>query len=445
MSNAGEHNYMETGDAEARTMAESNGVNDTAIMIGDEQEIAYLIQGKLCQQAPTQSECSIFRVPNILRRHGENAFVPDVISIGPFHHGSKKLQAMEKCKLWYLHSLLNRAPTEKTSLQCFVEAVGSLEQHCRKCYAEEIDHNRKKFVEMMVVDGCFIIQFLRKDNKSDDEQDKEDPVFSTSWMRWQIVTDLLLLENQLPWRVLDCLFNMTRPADDRGGSLIDLIEYSFPFIQASDKHSEQHKHLLDCLKNCLIGSCTMTQPDSGDWDPIPSAMELSQAGVKFKVGDEDNILNVTFKDGVLTIPTISIEDYTRPIFRNLIVFEQFDPRKDHKFTSYAVLLDNLVNSSKDVEVLKQEGILDISASKEDIASFLDRLYNDTGFQDFLYADVYSEVNGFCKHRWNRWKVILKRDYFTNPWTAMSVIAAVLLLGFSFLQTFYAVLSYYRTF
>ncbi|KAB1217343.1 hypothetical protein CJ030_MR4G020978 [Morella rubra] len=281
MSNAGEHNSMEAGDAEACTMVESNEGNDTAIKIGDEKEIASLIQGKLCQKAPTPSQCSIFRVPNILRRHSENAFVPEVISIGPFHHG---------------------------------KAIGSLEQHCRECYAEEIDLNREKFVEMMVVDGCFIIEFFRKDYKSDDEQDEEHPLFSTSWMRSQIVTDLLLLENQLPWRVLDCLFNMTRPDDDDGGSIIDLIVYSFPFIQASDNHSEQHKHLLDCLKNCVIGSCTIEQPDCCDWDPIPSAIEQSQAGVKFKVGEENNILNVTFKDGVLTIQTIRIEDYSRQIF-----------------------------------------------------------------------------------------------------------------------------------
>jgi hypothetical protein len=69
---------------------------------------------------------------------------------------------MEKIKLWYLHCLLNRAPTRETTLECFVEAIGRIEQECRACYAGEIGFVEKEFIEMMVVDGCFIIEFFRK-------------------------------------------------------------------------------------------------------------------------------------------------------------------------------------------------------------------------------------------------------------------------------------------
>jgi hypothetical protein len=89
-------------------MAKMSSSNQTSITIRDiVTEVTSSIQGKLCQKSPIPSKCSIFRVPDRLRRYNEKAFEPELVSIGPFHHGKEKLQAMEKIKLWYLHCLLN--------------------------------------------------------------------------------------------------------------------------------------------------------------------------------------------------------------------------------------------------------------------------------------------------------------------------------------------------
>jgi len=90
-------------------MAKTSSSNQTSITIRDiVTEVTSSIQGKLCQKSPLiPSKSSIFRVPDRLRRHNEKAFEPELVSIGPFHHGKEKLQAMEKIKLWYLHCLLN--------------------------------------------------------------------------------------------------------------------------------------------------------------------------------------------------------------------------------------------------------------------------------------------------------------------------------------------------
>jgi hypothetical protein len=101
-------------------LAGASGSNQTCISnFRDVAEVVSSIRGKLCQKSPIPS-CSIFRVPNKLRRHNEKAFEPELISIGPFHHGKEKLQPMQKIKLWYLHCFLNRAPTKETNLECFV-------------------------------------------------------------------------------------------------------------------------------------------------------------------------------------------------------------------------------------------------------------------------------------------------------------------------------------
>ncbi|ONI17383.1 hypothetical protein PRUPE_3G155700, partial [Prunus persica] len=114
-------------------------------------------------ESPLADQTCIYRVPHKLFRHNEEAFVPSLVSIGPYHHGEKKLQAMEEMKLWYLHCLIERKPNQNTSLEKFVTEIRSMEQFCRDCYEEKFDHMSSNiFVEMMVVDGCFIIELFRK-------------------------------------------------------------------------------------------------------------------------------------------------------------------------------------------------------------------------------------------------------------------------------------------
>jgi len=291
-------------------MAKTSSSNQTSITIRDiVTEVTSSIQGKLCQKSPIPSKCSIFRVPDRLRKHNEKAFEPELVSIGPFHHGKEKLQAMEKIKLWYLHCLLDRAPTTRTTLKCFVEAIGIIEQECRACYAEEILVPEKDFIEMLVVDGCFILELFRK-GSGQVQPDIEDPVFYMPWMKWRISNDVKLLENQLPWRVLDCLFYLTKSHAEET-SLPNLVLSSYGCIWPP-RDDLKHDHILDCLRNSAIGASivkpapkTLQRNLITSMGQIPSVIELVQAGVKFKAGDRKNSpLDVTFKDGVMTIPPL---------------------------------------------------------------------------------------------------------------------------------------------
>jgi hypothetical protein len=184
-------------------------------------------------------------------------------------------------------------------------------------------------------DGCFIIEFFRKASE-EVRRDKEDPIFNTSWMAWEITNDLFLLENQLPWCVLDCLFNLTQSNAERR-SLLNLLS-SFPLhvLRTRDDHQIQYKHLvLDCLLTSFAETYTVTQADHLSFlkvDPIPSVNELLKVGVRFETRYEENSLNVTFRDGVMTVPRTKVSDITDCIFVNLVAFEHCDPSKVHKIT-----------------------------------------------------------------------------------------------------------------
>ncbi|CAL8171917.1 unnamed protein product [Prunus armeniaca] len=451
-SNVSEHSMMQIRDEDRRydVIAENNGNMATLSENRNAVElIVSSIRGRIQQQPPRPACSCIFRIPNVLRRHNEKAFVPDLISIGPFHHGEKDLQAMEEIKLWYLHCLLDRNPTSETSLENLVEAIKSMEQQCRECYEERIDMSSEKFVEMMVVDGCFIIELFRK-WAEEVPRNKDDPVFYTGWMQSALTKDLLLLENQLPWKVVDCLFHHTKEKDEPESKALLLLALKFfgLFAFDQDPHADgplETEHLLDGIRNSLLASSPQAETHSY-WEPIPSVTELLQAGVEFKRSRNDtldNMLDITFENGVMEILPIEIGENAESLFRNLIAYEQCDPSITYcNFTSYAVILDNLINTSADADFLIQKKIVVTLLSKEDIACLFNRLYSDTVAGYFCYLKLTKNVNAYYQGRWHRWQTILRRDYFSNPWSIFSLAAALLILGFTFLQTLYSLLTNY---
>ncbi|CAN6539901.1 unnamed protein product [Malus baccata var. baccata] len=443
------------------------------------KNLASSIQGKLQQQSPLRSHHSIFRVPNVLRNDNERVYVPRLISIGPLHRGSK-LQTMEGIKLWYLHCLLQRDQTRKTGLEHFVEAIRDIEQDCRDSYEEQIDMSTDDFVEMLVVDGCFIIELFRK-SSGEVPTEEEDPVFHKSWMRTTLINDLLLLENQLPWRVLDRLFDLTRETsagNDNHTLSRSLPEITLQYFQKYSlgmhlldqvrliKHPTQvqtlqldiqhpwangasgSKHLLDFTRNCLIrsyGSDDAHEPLS--WSPIPSATELERSGVMLARGRKnDDMLNITFEHGVLRIPPIRVYKNGESLFRNLVAYEQCETTTGvSKYASYAVLLDHLIKSKEDVELLVKRGVIENFG--DDMAWPLNNLSNGIIVYNFTYRRIYEDLNKFCEILWNRWLGSLRaafRTYFRNPLELANFTGAVVIVTFlTFMQTVYSVASYYK--
>ncbi|KDP30965.1 hypothetical protein JCGZ_11341 [Jatropha curcas] len=198
----------------------------------------------------------------------------------------------------------------------------------------------------------------------------------------------------------------------------------------------QNKHLLDLHRNILLSGLEHTT--EGSYEPIPSVTELLQAGIKIEEGEKNKLMKIEFKNGVLRIPQIVILDYAELFFRNLIAYEQCDRNLRDKVTSYFYLLDNLINSSKDVDYLRERGIIVCYLSSEDVYGFFQGLYKNTHAQISLYSDLGREVTDYCQSHWPRWRATLARDYFSNPWSVISVIAAFIALVLTFLQTLYSI-------
>ncbi|KAK2650750.1 hypothetical protein Ddye_018239 [Dipteronia dyeriana] len=164
--------------------------NDTKIEIDELEEIlgaAY----KLKNIHEPVKQCSIYKVPRDLRNIDRKAYTPQVISIGPFHHGKHWLSEMENQKSKYMLEFLKREGVEKGAkkLKEFKGFIEEKEQIIRSYYQENSTLLSPEFVKMILRDAVFIIEFFLKNAKP---VEKRKFYFSldTTYVRAAITRDL---------------------------------------------------------------------------------------------------------------------------------------------------------------------------------------------------------------------------------------------------------------
>ncbi|KAH0992595.1 hypothetical protein GBA52_004078 [Prunus armeniaca] len=431
----------------------------------------------------------IFKVLQVLRRQNKEAYAPDVVSIGPYHssQGRKRLQLMKKVKQGYLEELL--LLMDSISFETLVERIvnfseqkkgdGSqssfigaelpglqmhrkdgrieFEKKAREFYAEPLEHlSSKDFIKMMVVDACFLVQLFRK-CLIVQRKDIDDPVFDMACMFQYVCHDILLLENQLPWFVLQCFYNVTLEKYPGVPSLPILILTGFTSLpplahnctsykkelrsrlkNLNDNGDDKTLHILDLKRTSIV---FRVRHESARFNLKTQLMHpataLSKTGIEFACPSEsDSIMEIGFVDGVFTIPQLEIGELTESLFRNLIALEQCYHGHSQQITSYAVLMDNLIASSKDMELLCEKKVLGNWLSAEDGSKFFNNLYNGTSLDKFYYGKLCTTVNQHYVSKWNRSVEEIKREKFSNPWKLFSFGLAIILLALTLWQTVY---------
>ena len=186
---------------------------------------------KVKEPAQWHPKCCIYRVPKKLRKVKEEAYTPKLTSIGPVHHNkelenTKEQENMESLKLRYFKEFFSRTWKGQEEFSIIVQ---DNEVDIRHCYAEEISLPEKEdFVKMILLDSIFIIElFLRTSTREIYEND--DYIISKTWLNEGIKHDLILLENQIPFFILDKLYHHIGTGTSTHNSFLNLAwNYFFP-------------------------------------------------------------------------------------------------------------------------------------------------------------------------------------------------------------------------
>ncbi|KAK6912621.1 Protein of unknown function DUF247, plant [Dillenia turbinata] len=392
-------------------------------------------------------ECCIYRVPETIALVNAKAYKPRLVSIGPFYHGLQKYQAMKEQKLHYLHAYLQRA---KLSMAQCVEAVRILEGKARSSYAEPIKLSSYDFAKMLLVDACFIIELFLRSCLG--EQENQDLVLKVPRLLYDLDHDLILLENQVPFFVLEEIYNLFHSISP--SSFPTMLELTFAYFSGYNKLNRKPqpefeiKHFTDLLRKFHIQLAPAPQfrrKRTENFKSLPRATELDVAGAMFETDSSPCWLDIWFVDNKkLKIPQLEIDDGLESLIRNLVAFEQCHcPKSEHYLGDYITFIKGLAKTPKDVDLLVRNGIIvNWLGDNEAVTNLLHSVCANivTSTSMFYYSGLCEELIAYCKKPWNSYKATLKRDYFKTPWRTAATIAAVVLLLLTCMQTITSIMS-----
>ncbi|RID75928.1 hypothetical protein BRARA_B02940 [Brassica rapa] len=422
----------------------------------------------------------IYRVPHYLQENDKKSYFPQTVSLGPYHHGKIHLMPMEHHKWRAVNKVMKR---NKQQIEMYIDAMKQLEEKSRACYQGAIYMSSNKFTQMLVLDGCFVLELFRGtvDGFPEIGYELNDPVFAMRGLMHSIQRDMIMLENQLPLFVLNRLLGLQSDTQNQTGIVAEVaVRFFKPLMPTSKAVTERDQlklmnwrrklvdngelHCLDVFHGSIFRTFqsstrtpyqttrrymsfrNMSMVDKRQQQLIHCVTELREAGVKFRRKKTNELWDIGFKNGYLEIPKLLIHDGTKSLFSNLIAFEQCHIQSSHNITSYIIFMDNLINSSEDVSYLHHCGIIEHwLGSDSEVADLFNRLCKEVVFdpQDSYLSQLSSEVNRYYSRKWNSLKATLRHKYFNNPWAYFSFFAAVTLLVFTFSQSFYAIYAYYK--
>ncbi|KAK9929520.1 hypothetical protein M0R45_026616 [Rubus argutus] len=219
------------------------------------------------------------------------------------------------------------------------------------------------------------------------------------------------------------------------------------------KEKEEEKGTTAANQSLCISLrlCPKTEGKKYKDTTAPSISKLHLAGVKFKVAGvkskvetstTKNLFDIKFVNGILYIPELKTEDSTELILRNLIAFEQCTFDKNY-ISDYVSIMDEFLDTSKDVELLVKYGIVEniLGGGDDELSTMINSL--STGIiygSDFYYGTLCEQLNKFCSSKFNKRIANLRQKYFNTPWATISFFAALILLILTVIQTFCSVMS-----
>ncbi|KAM0831573.1 hypothetical protein ACQ4PT_065437 [Festuca glaucescens] len=424
---------------------------------------------------------AIYRVPACIKDLNRKAYQPQVVSLGPFHHGEPHLLPMDLHKRRSLLHLLRRivamfpGTAHRTAfpvtmlrrarkpLSEFVAAVAGVAEQLEGAYQGLVDdwrckeeaEMRERFLELMVTDGCFLLEVMRTASGWEvNDYAPNDPVFSSHGLLYTVPyirRDMIIIENQLPLLVLDKLLAV-ETGKDGNEDLINrmVLRFLSPAAWPPATGIGLALHPLDILRRSLLYGPTQTAPPapphhSAPDDIIRSAEELYEAGIRFKRSQTSSLLDISFRRGVLRLPAIMVDDTTEYMFLNLMAFERLHAGAGNEVTAYVFFIDNMIDTAADVALLTCRRIVhNTVGSDKAVAKLFSGMSRDVVLEPHsALDDVHRQVNAYCRKRWNRWRANLVHTYFRSPWSFLSLAAAVFLLGMTVMQTVYTVLQFYQ--
>ncbi|XP_068652731.1 putative UPF0481 protein At3g02645 [Aristolochia californica] len=213
---------------------------------------------------------SIFNVPKTLMANKPEAYVPQQVAIGPYHHWRPELYDMERYKLSSAKRIQRQLGFEFFRL---IDHLLKLEPRIRCCYHRYLDFCGETLCWCMAVDACFLLEFLQIFSTGEGKALASvcsrmshllDNVGSKSAHN-AILRDITMLDNQIPLFLLRTILGFQHSSsqveDLLHSMLVGLCKQVSPFKMTGDLQSvniTRHAHLLELVYFVIMPKSKVT-------------------------------------------------------------------------------------------------------------------------------------------------------------------------------------------
>ncbi|CAN6381064.1 unnamed protein product [Urochloa humidicola] len=370
----------------------------------------------------------IHRFPTGLRPVGDQYIIPMIVAIGPYHHNAsddlKKMEVVKRAAAFHLFTGEGAQHYEKV-----YENIRSVAGDARKLYAEDavVGMEDAGFAAMMFLDACFLLQYMDvyPSFKSKDYTVNESLRRFLFINRACINKDIMLMENQLPWLVVEKIIesfpshyknymNVVETFIADMGKTFKIREdadYSRARPPPLGPQQTPPPHLLGFLQR------HKTEPGTQvDWPKLhrispSSAIELAEIGIKLKASETERFTDMHFKTkgpfcGELSLAPLSLNDTRACWLVNMAAFEvstassfKDDPPNTTATCSYLALLSMFMLREEDVHELRSKRILHGHHTNAEILTFFKTIVKhlpDTGCR---FANIMFFIEDYKEKRW----------------------------------------------
>ncbi|XP_037442980.1 uncharacterized protein LOC119311447 [Triticum dicoccoides] len=370
-------------------------------------------------------DMKMHRYPAIIKRLGSWYTTPQRVSIGPYYYMQDDLRPTEKMKhVAAYHCIMS----SRLSVQELYSAVVSVANETRRLYDDDKMANMgdDDFLPMMFYDACFLVQYMLSYTRSD-----MDPVLCDYFHSNEsdISHDIMLLENQIPWRVVKTLLSFIGVplAEFLTSFKRSLRNYRVPeryLVDLDDSYTPPH--FLGLVRFYFVGKSEAKRTGPTQTQSILAsarAMELAEIGIRLTAKDETELTHIRLKKkgclfAELSLAPLSLDSAHACYLVNMAALELctylagWVEDEDSAVCSYLLLLGMFVDRVEDVDKLRTQRVLQGGGglTNTDMLAFF------ANFHDLpegrYYVHTMRAIQGYMDTRWKRTR---SHAFLYNNW------------------------------
>ncbi|TMW97981.1 hypothetical protein EJD97_004703 [Solanum chilense] len=473
----------------------------------------------------------VLQVPKTLTHEKPEAYTPQLIGMGPYHHLRPDLYQMERYKLAAIKDILE--PAQIINFEhLLIDKLRENDLVVRVCYNRFMDIDEETLAWIVAIDGLFLINIFRSAYSSNLHNDPENNIDDSIFTR-----DFMMLENQIPFVVLRQIrkfLHLSSPEDREDAELISMfrrfceMHSPLPLPANNEYHGNNIKetqplHLLDLMYRLILddhvdfasvpiqtshiinikhddkdeahdqdthgdiihkfetmlkvlepigprkvqkvvkpinqilsnvpwskisglfreGMERNEDEESNNIITIPAASQLwCYASVKC-IPIREGICKIKFEQAssALYLPVITMDAGSEVILRNLMIYEAAMSKSKLEFATYINLMSGIANTTEDVRVLRQAGVIKGDLTDKEIATLFSTMQ-----RSFVRSSEISNVEIVMKkvneYYDQRLIVRARRGFKKSIYVSLKLLPVALSIFFVLLLIFKTVCSLY---